>query len=202
MKPIFSTFLFCFICTGLFAQTPAKLLADTKTIAQANKVVKNYPQLDAKMFMLFSNKDTSDITLPLFAKKNGFTFSIDNYSYKIIDSITYPEFRASYIYLDGNQLSLKSIDSIRNIILAKFKNGSSFFDLVKEYTMDGNPTGDLGWFTESMMAKEFETAIRQHKKDDIFTIDIPENKWYYVTLKTFDDRKVKELAVLKIKTGH
>lgn len=65
--------------------------------------------------------------------------------------------------------------------------------------MDGNPNCDLGWFSEEMMDKEFSTAVKKHRKGDIFTIDVPDKKWYYVTLKPFDNRQVKIYKVLKIK---
>lgn len=29
-------------------------------------------------------------------------------------------------------------------------------------------------------------------------MDIPENKWYYVVLKTFNDRVTQELTILKL----
>jgi parvulin-like peptidyl-prolyl isomerase len=196
--------LILFSCVSFFysfGQTTSKQLSEIKTVEQANKLIKAYPKLEARLFTITSDKDTSDITLPLFDKKVGYSFTIDKFVYKIIESNSYPEFRASYIYLNGSQLSTQKIDSLRTEIITEFKKGISFFDLVKEFTMDGSLTGDLGWFSENMMMKEFEMAIRQHKKNDIFTVDIPENKWYYVTLKTFDDRIIKKLTILKIKSS-
>ena len=64
--------------------------------------------------------------------------------------------------------------------------------------MDGNITGDTRWFTENMMVKEFETAVRSHKKGDIFTVDTPSQNWYHVVLKTFDDTYIKKLIILKV----
>ena len=65
--------------------------------------------------------------------------------------------------------------------------------------MDGNKTCDLGWFVSGVMVKEFEDQIKKHKLNDIFTVDVPEKKWYYVTIKTFDDKLTKELTILKVK---
>jgi parvulin-like peptidyl-prolyl isomerase len=199
MKQIFLIQLFLFLAFWASAQTLSKLFGEVKNIEQANKLIEIYPKSEAKLFTVSSEKDTSDITLPLFDKKIGFTFRIDNFQYKIIDTSSHQEFRVSYIYLDGSQYSKKEIDSIRTIILKKFETGKYFYDLVKEYTMDGNPNGDLGWFWEKAMEKDFELAVRGHKKGDVFTVDIPEKKWYYVTLKTFDDRKIKTITLLKIK---
>jgi hypothetical protein len=100
--------------------------------------------------------------------------------------------RVSYIYLDGSKIDFKRIGELRYEIMTFYANGEAFSDLANEYTMDGNKNGDLGWFEEGMMVKDFETAIKAHKKGDIFTVNIPEKKWYYVVLKTFDDaEKVK-----------
>lgn len=111
-------------------------------------------------------------------------------------------FRVSYIYLDGSKNSLENINKTRKIILKKYKSGISFSDLANEYTMNRSKNGDLGWFTEGMMVKEFENQIRNHKLNEIFTIDIPENKWYYVTLKTFSEKYVEELTILKVKNNN
>jgi parvulin-like peptidyl-prolyl isomerase len=200
MRQIFLTISSSIFFLSTFGQITAKELAEIKTIEQANQLINSSPKPDARLFTITSDKDTSDITLPLFDKKVWYSFSIDSFTYKIIESSSYPEFRVSYIYLDGSQLSTKAIDSIQAEILKKFRNGVYFFDLVKEYTMDGNPNGDLGWFKENIMVKEFEIAVKHHKKNDIFTIDIPEKKWYYVTLKTFDDRVIKKLTILKVKS--
>ena len=200
MRQIFLTISSSIFFLSTFGQITAKELAEIKTIEQANQLINSSPKPDARLFTITSDKGTSDITLPLFDKKVWYSFSIDSFTYKIIESSSYPEFRVSYIYLDGSQLSTEAIDSIQAEILKKFRNGVYFFDLVKEYTMDGNPNGDLGWFKENIMVKEFEMAVKHHKKNDIFTIDIPEKKWYYVTLKTFDDRVIKKLTILKVKS--
>jgi parvulin-like peptidyl-prolyl isomerase len=191
----------CFFPFSIFAQSPDELIKNTKTKEEANNVVKNYSSLEPKLFEISSEKDTSDITLPLFEKKPGYTFKIDNNLFKIIENKAFPEFRVSYIYLDGSQLTKISIDSIRAIILNKFKNGIPFYELAQEYSMDGNTTGDLGWFGENVMVKEFEVEIKNHKKNEIFTVDLAANKWYYVVFKTFDDRVVKRLTILKIRAG-
>jgi hypothetical protein len=178
-------------------QAPVRTLNQVHTIEQARQFIRSYPELQGRIFEITSDKDTSDITLPLFDRKPGFTFDIGKDTYRLIDTTSYPEFRVSYIFLDGNQLSMQVIDSIRQEIIRQFNSGTYFFDLVKIYTMDGNPNGDLEWFRENMMMKEFETGVKQHHKNDIFTVDIPEKKWFYVVFKTFDDRQVRQLTFLK-----
>ncbi|MNS73450.1 hypothetical protein D3C72_1068930 [compost metagenome] len=51
------------------------------------------------------------------------------------------------------------------------------------------------------MVPEFETAIKNHKQNDVFKVDVPDKKWYYIVLKTFNDKKVEELSILKIKSS-
>ncbi len=193
--------IFYFIGVSAFGQNIDKQMETVTTVAQADAFIKSNTNLDAQLLTISSDKDTSDINKKLFLKNLGDIFPDDNFTYKIIESVNALSFRVSYIYLDGNKLSLQSIDSLRKIILHKYKNGISFLDLVKEYNMDSNKKGDLGWFTEGMMMKEFEMAVRSHKLNDIFTIDIPSKKWHYVTLKTFDDKNIKTLIILKVKNS-
>ncbi len=96
-------------------------------------------------------------------------------------------------------MSLKSINELRKKILGQYKKGASFADLANKYSMDSSKDGDLNWFTEGTMVKKFETEIKNHNLNDVFTIDLDNEKWYYVTLKTFQDQKVEELTILKIK---
>lgn len=103
--------------------------------------------------------------------------------------------KVQYIFFDGNKMSKDEIDSLRTIIMNKYRNGTDFIKLVKEYTMDGNPTGDLQWFYEGIMVKEFEEAVMPRKKGEIFTVDVDSNKWYYVVLKT-NDNKITTLTKL------
>lgn len=65
--------------------------------------------------------------------------------------------------------------------------------------MDSNVNkGDLGWFSEGTMYKAFEDAIKSHKKNDLFEVDIPENRWYYVVLKTYNDLPKSILYILSV----
>ena len=139
--------------------------------------------------------------MPLYNKTTNFTFHIDNDSYKILKIDSILSFRVSYIFFDGNQLSAKQVDSLRKEVILQYKAGASFFDLVQQYNMDANISGDTKWFTEGMMVKEFEDAVKRHKKGDIFTVDIPDNNWYHVVLKTFEETYIKKATILKMKAG-
>jgi parvulin-like peptidyl-prolyl isomerase len=184
-----------------FGQTKNEL-DKIETISQAKKYIKNHPTADVKLLTINSGVDTSEIFLPLYNKYTGFTFNIDNDSYKILKIDSILSYRVNYIYFDGNQLSAKQIDSLRKDIISQYKEGANFFDLVQQYNMDANISGDTQWFTEGMMVKEFEDAVKRHKKGDIFIVDTPDNNWYHVVLKTFDDTFIKSATILKMKSSN
>jgi len=107
--------------------------------------------------------------------------------------------RVSYIYLDGRNLSKQKIDSIRHLIIKKYKNGEDFVKLVQQFSMDSNETGDTGWFSKGVMIKEFENAVWSHQKNDIFTVDFPKKSWYHVVLKTHPTKNEKTAIGIAIK---
>jgi parvulin-like peptidyl-prolyl isomerase len=133
--------------------------------------------------------------------KTGNIISKNGNTFKVINIGKVKALRVSYIYLDGSKLSLNEINKLRPQIISQYKKGSKFSDLAKKYTMDGNLNADLNWFTEDMMVTEFVNAIKIHNKGEIFTVDVPENKWYYVTLKTYEDIEVSKISILKVKSS-
>lgn len=193
------TLLYSF--TLSFGQTTNSDLSKIRTISQAEIFIEKNPKVNGELFTIVSSSDTSEILLPLYNKKNGLTFNIDNRNYKILQKDSTLSFRVNYIYLNGEQLSKIQIYSLRQKIISSYINGTSFFDLAQEYNMDGNITGDTRWFTENMMAPEFEAAVRSHKKGDIFTVDTPDRNWYHVILKTHNDTYIKKLTILKTDSG-
>ena len=54
-------------------------------------------------------------------------------------------------------------------LLQMIKNGTSFADLTKQYSMcpSDRKGGDLGWFGKGMMVKEFEDAAFNHAKGEV-----------------------------------
>ena len=48
------------------------------------------------------------------------------------------------------------------------------------------------------MIQSFEDAIASHAENEIFTLDVPSNDWYYIILKTYPERIRKKYALLKI----
>jgi hypothetical protein len=195
LKLILTAGLSAFYCLT-FAQAAVNPLADITNVIQAEEYIAKNQSASPKLFSISSDKDTSEILLPLYEQKMGFTFSISTNVYKILSIDSTLSFRASYIYLDGQKLSKEQADDLRNKIIAEYKAGTSFVDLVRKYNMDGNTTGDMGWFSEGVTVQPFEDAVRAHKKNDIFTVDTPERKWYHVVLKTFDDTFIKKETLI------
>lgn len=114
---------------------------------------------------------------------------------KAIQFTTCKAMRVSYVYLDGSQMRLDKINKLRQSIISDYERGITFAELANRYTMDGLKDGDLNWFDQGMMVKVFEDAILAHKKGDIFAVDIPDEKWYYVVLKTYDDVKKVRMEI-------
>ncbi len=149
---------------------------------------------------LNSEEDTSITDRRLYKLKIGDSVKIDKSTYKIIEDTLIYKFRVSYIYLDGSRMPPPAIDSIRSLILKKYRTGESFEKLADEYNMDNNPRhGDTGFFEAGIMVKGFEDAVRQHAAGEIFIVDIPVNQWYYVVKKTFADQVTTQMTVLEIR---
>jgi parvulin-like peptidyl-prolyl isomerase len=164
-----------------------RILKQAVTIEDAYSLAAKYSFL--KLYSLNPAKDTSKRDRQLFKMKPGEIANIDGGKYKVIKDTGNFTFRASYIYLDGAVLTHSQIYSLRALILKQYAAGVTFGDLADKYTMDGNRKhGDVGAFQSGMMAKEFEEGVRDHEKDEVFTLDIPEKKWYYIVKKTADNQ--------------
>lgn len=122
--------------------------------------------------------------------------------YKVVEKTSKTYYRASYIYLDGTKYDTKNINALRDKIITKYHNGAPFDVLAKRYSMDQNAQkgGDLGWFAQGDLHTDFETEIlnTNHPINEVFTIDIPENNWYYVAVITHEPKDISEIQVLKI----
>jgi parvulin-like peptidyl-prolyl isomerase len=159
-----------------------------------------------KLITFNEEKHKTSLTKELFNLRVGGTKVNENEFektiYKVIEKNKKTYNRVSYIYLDGTKYSLVDINALRDKIIAKFNNGAPFDFLSKQYSMDDNANkgGDLGWFLSGEVHPDFENEIVNagHEINDIFTIDIPENNWYYVVLKTHNPKDIEEIEVLKI----
>ena len=195
-------FLLLLLAQAGFGQGTDRQFKNITTEEEALAFIKAHPERQGEMLTLYSATDTAALYQPLFRKRKGHTLTSEGYTYKILsDTMAYFS-RVSYIYLDGSQLTTTQIDSLRKVILKKLEEGISFSELAGLYTMDDNPNGgDTGWFTEGTMVPEFEKALKKRKAPEVFTIDIPRNKWYYVVKKTHDSAVSKRLTVLKLKAA-
>ena len=201
MKKIILTSIITFVYFFSIGQTKNSPLSKVNSVSEAKAFIEKNPSSKAELFTLDSGIDTTIILQPLYQKMKGFSFQIDNFIYKILDIDSTLSFRASYIYLNGEKYSKFEIDSLREEIISKYKNGANFIDLVLEYNMDRNITGDTNWFTENTMVKGFEIAVREHKKGEIFLVDTPSQNWFHVVLKTFDNTYIKKLIFIKVKSS-
>ncbi len=57
--------------------------------------------------------------------------------------------------------------------------------------------GDLGWFEEKTMIKDFTDAIKKHKKGDVFITNTEKFGWY-VILKTHKSTKSEFKKIFKV----
>ena len=203
-----SIILFTIISNGQTKREIKQALQNIKSLDEFEKYKSTNP--DWKMEHIEINNPNIEFPKELRGiKKEAIkTIKIDNekYYYKLISSSKETEYRVSYIYLNGKELTKTEVDSIRPVIIKKYKSGISFADLVEEYNMDGNSKkGDLGWFKKGIMAPDFEKAVIKHEKADIFTVDVDNSNnhrrhnWYYVVLKTFKDRISEIKTYVRIK---
>lgn len=202
LKPLFSIWFISIASIAAYGQvdsTSNSPISKISTTSQAEKLFKKHPELDGQILFPESSKDTNEVTSRFYSEKPGFTFSTDHYTYKLLAIDSVLSFNVSYIYFDGNKYSKKKIDDLRNEIISKYRNGTPFSDLAKQYNMDGNLTGELDWFHENDMVPEFEAQVKAHKKGDIFIVDVPDKNWYHVVLKTHDDVFIKKATIIRIK---
>lgn len=194
------TLLLLILCfQNLASQNIKDKLAYVNTIEEAEKFAIDNPDLSPEILGISPELDTQ---VPAYYKtlKAGYAFSENGNTIKVISVDKVKAFNVNYIFLDGSKLSIIEINKLRTEIINEYKKGTPFSDLVKKHTMDGNVTGDLNW-TEGIMEPKFENAIKSHKKGEIFTVDIPENNWYYVTLKTNEEKEVTKITMLKVKSS-
>jgi hypothetical protein len=198
---LFILCIFFFQSFVLVSQTSAEKLKSIFTIHDAEQYVSSHPEDNVLIFTMSPEIEGPDVVKEFSSRKVGDIFTQDENTFKIIDEADIQASRVSYVYLDGNKLSFPEINKLREQIVREYKQGKPFAELANKYTMDTNKNGDLGWFTEGTMVPIFGSSIQKHKLNDIFIVDIPENKWYYVVLKTFDSKKVKNLTVIRVKSS-
>lgn len=192
--------LLLMITGSIIAQpTVTEQFQKVTTLDQAKQYIEANPNLKPTLLQLSYGKDTTLIDKRLLRQNKGDVFSVGYVTYKVLEAKETVNYRAGYIFLDGASLSPSEIDSLKKIISQKLTSGGNVAQLSDQYTMDGNSThGDTGWFFgEEMVPKEFQTAVKNHKKGDVFFVDVSEKNWHYVVLKTYDDQITKDITVLR-----
>jgi peptidyl-prolyl cis-trans isomerase D len=124
--------------------------------------------LAGPMEAMFFNANIGDVLGPLFVDEYAMIFKVAGFdsTYRV---------RASHIYIkpDGNKQkdSLQAVKKA-NQYLEKIKKGEDFVQLATKYGNDDSAKqgGDLGWLWEGTMVKEFEEALINAKKGDMFVI--------------------------------
>lgn len=199
-------FVFCLSATIGFSQSDFELELDSiQTLDEAKIFVKKNKTIKGKVITFNKEKHHTKISDELFSLSKGskkvYKTDMVKTFYKVIEKNEIPYQKLSYIFLDGSQRSVQEINILRQNIISKYRNGFRFEDLAKHYSMDDNAKrgGDLGWVTEGDLHPDFEAKVlnTSYDVDDIFTVDIPEQKWYYVILKTEDTKYIEEIKVLK-----
>jgi hypothetical protein len=193
--------IFClFLSFPVFAQlTVREQFEKITTVPMAQKFIDANAPLKPTLLYLSYGRDTTLIDKRLLKQNKGDVFSVGYVTYKVVEATETVNYRCSYIFLDGGSLSKSEIDELKKVILKKHSDGVSWEKLSDEYTMDGNTThGDTGWFFgEEMVPKELQDAVKNHKLNEIFYVDVPERQWNYIVKKTFDDQIKKDITVLR-----
>lgn len=192
--------LFLFFSLPSFAQlTVREQFEKITTVPQAQKFIDANAPLKPTLLYLSYGRDTALIDKRLLKQNKGDVFSVGYVTYKVIEATETVNYRCSYIFLDGGSLSKSEIEELKKVILKKHSDGVSWEKLSDEYTMDGNNTkGDTGWFFgEEMVPKELQDAVKNHKLNEIFYVDVPERQWNYIVKKTYDDQIKKDITVLR-----
>ncbi|HZY83072.1 MAG TPA: peptidylprolyl isomerase [Cyclobacteriaceae bacterium] len=194
----------------LIAAAFVLLLFDVKTDLQNIKTeqeAKAYlakSGLKGKILDLDEIRDSSAVALKLFKAKPGEIIETSSsgttYYYKTLTTKESEVDRVQYIFFDNSKVAKKRIDSLRSGIVKKLDGGENFAALARQYSMDpnGKKGGDLGWYDRSGFVPGFVSAVRAHKKGDIFTVDLPKEKWYYVVRKSHDPIKRKQIKAFYV----
>lgn len=170
------------------AQTQARIWAEVrkpyfKTTASDSLFVVNnsdfpfrydaYTRSEIAGFMeqMFFNSNPGDVVGPLYLEGYAILYKIAAF-----DS-TY-RLKASHIFLKPDGTTKKdTANTVKkaNKILKEIAKGMDFAEAAKKYGQDetAKAGGDIGWFGEGAMVKEFETAVMNGKKGDLFVVQTP-----------------------------
>lgn len=184
-------------------------LSAISTLEQANAYLSSHANVVGQVFELDSRTDTSIVDKQILSAPQADVLDFKSQDekqlvfFKPLEATEYKSYRVQDIFLDNARISLEKIETLRKEILKRLAKGESFESLAAEFSMDGGSKrgGDLGWFDGGMMVKEFESAVRKSKVGDVYTVDVPSMKWYYVVKTTHPPRVDKKLSVLYVEVN-
>lgn len=163
---------------------------------------------DAEMFVIMHRDISAEVKTITFSRnadsllyyKNKIAASDALGKGKLLVSKPIVAIKVNYIFFDGKKMSLPSINKKRAEIFQMHKKGTSSDDLVRQFTMDRNikEGGNFGWIDENDVDATFVSEVKKHKKDAVFEIDVPENDWYYIVFKLYDDQEKYLLQYIEI----
>ncbi|WP_054850811.1 peptidylprolyl isomerase [Olleya sp. ITB9] len=197
----------CLLTITTVAQKSLKKELDTiATVEQAEKFLETKKSRKNKILVFNEAKHKTKLAAKLLNNSVGSTEVVktefNTTHYKIVDKTNDRHYRISYIFFDGNQVEASKIVKYKNNILQSYKDGISFDDLAKRYSMDKNANrgGDSGWLKEGSMPAEVEEQAfnLDNKLGTLYTVRIAEPNAFYVILKTERIKKIKEIKVLKV----
>lgn len=142
--------------------------------------------------LLTNTRDTTARDREVYGYENGDVFTMNGYIYKVLNVQSTKQYNVAYVFLNGDEMSKRRIDSTEARIIARYKNGESFQELIKAYFMDGDPDmeNDL-WFSSNERLPEFMEAVEKHQPGDIYTVEIPSRQFYYV-VKSGDAPRIQD----------
>lgn len=177
-----------------------------QTETDANDFLKSNISLEGKVIVFNKEKHHTRLAKELFnlsvgGKKYDKNTLQPTY-YKIIEKTSAPYYKASCIFLDAHKKSLEDIEYTRNKIISQHKRGVRFENLARIYSMDqtSKQSGDLGWISKGDLHPSLEQAIFEdrHVINEVFKVDVPETKSYYLMVLTEAEKMIDEIKVLKV----
>jgi len=193
-----------FYAQNTSARKVKKDLLSVTTLKDAKDYIQNHQSLRSKIYVYNQVKHTNALSRELFKHQIGDVFVVNEKKskavYKIIDIVPKKHFRANYIFFSGKKMSPQAIHFLRDEIAIEVRKGKEFKEFAYKYSMDRNAKqgGDIGWFTEDYMSKEFMEALRKHPVNTIYNLDLPEQHKYYLVQQTENPKNINLLTVLKV----
>jgi peptidyl-prolyl cis-trans isomerase D len=128
-------------------------------------------ELAGLMEQMFFNAREGDVVGPLFLE--GYAML-----YKVISFDSTYRMKASHVFIKPEGTTKKDTANAlkkANKVLKEINKGLAFADAAKKYGQDevAKNGGDMGWFGEGMMVKEFEQAVMKGKQGDVFVLQTP-----------------------------